>query len=247
MSVNRRNFIILLGAAASSVTLGTLPAAGETLAKPSKTEEKSITDTFQLPTLPYDYDALEPYIDAETMRFHHDKHHAGYTNKLNAAVNKYPRFQTMSAEDLLRNLTNLPKDIRKTVRNNGGGYVNHKMFWEIMSPNGGGEPTGNLAAAINQTFGSFDEFKKQFEAAGSKCFGSGWVWLVRNNQGQLQVINTPNQDNPLLQGMYPIMGNDVWEHAYYLKYRNQRGEYLNQWWNVVNWDEVANRFVRATT
>lgn len=247
MPVNRRNFIILLGAAVSSVILRTSPAAGETLAKPSKNEENSISEVFPLPPLPYDYDALEPYIDAETMRFHHDEHHAGYTKKLNSAVNKYPRLRTISAEDLLRNLSSLPADIRSTVRNNGGGYVNHKMFWEIMSPNGGGEPTGNLAAAINQTFGSFEEFKKQFEAAGRERFGSGWVWLVRNNQGKLQVINTSNQDSPLLQGMYPIMGNDVWEHAYYLKYRNKRGEYLNQWWNVVNWDEVSNRFAQAIT
>lgn len=245
MSVNRRNFIILLAAAASSVTVGSLPAAAQGLAASSKTEKKPVNNTFQLPPLPYDYADLEPYIDAETMRFHHDKHHAGYTKKLNAAVNKYPRLKTMSAEELLRNLPSLPEDIRETVRNNGGGYVNHKMFWEIMSPNGGGKPTGNLAAAINETFGSFKKFKKEFEATGGKRFGSGWVWLVRNNQGKLQVINTPNQDSPLLQGMYPIMGNDVWEHAYYLKYHNQRGEYLNQWWNVVNWDEVANRFARA--
>jgi Fe-Mn family superoxide dismutase len=160
-------------------------------------------------------------------------------------VDKYPQLKSMSVEELIRNLSSLPEDIRTTVRNNGGGHVNHTMFWEIMSPDGGGEPTGAIATAINSTFGSLDAFKQQFNDAGSKRFGSGWAWLVRTSDGKLQVTSTANQDSPLMEGMYPILGNDVWEHAYYLKYRNNRAEYLKQWWNVVNWNEVNNRFEQA--
>jgi Fe-Mn family superoxide dismutase len=180
------------------------------------------------------------------MRLHHDKHHAAYVNNLNAALEKYPELQSKSAEELIRDLNSVPEDIRTAVRNNGGGHVNHSMFWLIMKPNGGGPPTGPIAEAINQTFGSFEAFKQQFNDAGMKRFGSGWVWLIRTAGGQLQVTSTPNQDNPMMEGNYPIMGNDVWEHAYYLKYQNRRNEYLEAWWNVVNWDEINRRFEQAS-
>ena len=246
MSLKRRNFLYLLGATTGAALVGTLPGAcaaqsnGEPRAQQTGTQQ-----AFQLPPLPYDYKALEPHIDAETMQFHHDKHHAAYVNNLNEALAKHPELKGRSAEDLLRNINTVPEDIRTKVRNNGGGHVNHTMFWEIMSPNGGGEPTGAIAQAITQTFGSFDKFKEQFNQAGSDRFGSGWVWLVRTQDGNLQVMNTLNQDSPLMEGHYPIMGNDVWEHAYYLNYRNRRNDYLNAWWNVVNWDEINKRFQRA--
>lgn len=195
----------------------------------------------QLPPLPYDYNALEPYIDEETMHLHHDKHHQAYVNNLNAALEKYPELQNKSAEELIRDLNSVPEDIRAAVRNNGGGHVNHTMFWEIMGPNGGGEPTGEIAAAISRDFGSFDALKQQFNDAGAKRFGSGWAWLVRTAQGKLAVVSTANQDNPLSEGNQPVLGNDVWEHAYYLKYQNRRPDYLAAWWNVVNWDAVNRR------
>jgi superoxide dismutase, Fe-Mn family len=199
----------------------------------------------ELPPLPYGYDALEPTIDQETMTLHHDKHHAAYINNLNTALEKYPDLQGKSAEELIKDLNSVPEDIRTAVRNNGGGHVNHTMFWEIMGPNGGGEPTGAIADAIKESFGSFEDFKKQFNDAGAKRFGSGWVWLVRGSDGKLQITSTANQDNPISEGHYPILGNDVWEHAYYLKYQNRRPEYLQAWWNVVNWDEVSKRFEAA--
>ena len=199
----------------------------------------------ELPPLPYAYDALEPHIDQQTMTLHHDKHHQAYVNNLNAALEKYPDLQNKSPEELIRDLNSVPDDIRAAVRNNGGGHVNHTMFWQIMGPNGGGEPTGALADAITQAFGSFEDFKKQFNDAGVKRFGSGWAWLVRNSSGQLQIVSTANQDNPLSEGHFPILGNDVWEHAYYLKYQNRRPEYLAAWWNVVNWEEVSRRFEQA--
>lgn len=239
MVLNRRNFLLLSGASISTIALGTF-------AKTSLAQSLDGSDgPFELTPLPYDYNALEPYIDEETMRFHHDKHYASYTNNLNKAVSAYPELASKSAEDILRDFDNVPEDIATTIRNNGGGYVNHKMFWEIMSPDGGGEPTGELASAINDAFGSFEAFKEEFNTAGSQQFGSGWAWLVLDGNNQLQVMGTANQDSPLMNGMSPIMGNDVWEHAYYLKYRNARGEYLNQWWNVVNWDEVNNRYQQA--
>jgi len=179
------------------------------------------------------------------MTLHHDKHHAAYVNNLNAALEKYPDLQSKSPEELIKDLNGVPDDIRTAVRNNGGGHVNHSMFWQIMGPNGGGEPTGAIASAINEAFGSFDAFKQQFNDAGTKRFGSGWAWLVRGNDGKLQVTSTANQDNPMSDGLYPIMGNDVWEHAYYLKYQNRRPEYLAAWWNVVNWDEVNRRFEQS--
>ena len=197
---------------------------------------------FELPPLPYDYSALEPHIDTQTMQLHHDKHHQAYITNLNNALQGQSQLASFSAEDLLRRINEVPESIRTTVRNNGGGHVNHTMFWQIMKPNGGGEPAGNLASAIQQAFGSFDQFKAAFNDAGLKRFGSGWTWLVLNANGQLQVVSTANQDSPLMDGLYPVMGNDVWEHAYYLKYQNRRGDYLNAWWNVVNWDEIARRF-----
>ncbi|MBE9012627.1 superoxide dismutase [Pseudanabaenaceae cyanobacterium LEGE 13415] len=200
---------------------------------------------FELKPLPYGYDALEPYIDATTMQLHHDKHHAAYVNNLNAAIEKYSDLQSKSVEELVTNLDQVPEDVRMAVRNNAGGHVNHTMFWEIMGSNGGGEPNGAIAEAINNSFGSFDAFKQQFNDAGTKRFGSGWVWLVRSSQGDLKVVSTPNQDNPMTEGHTPIMGNDVWEHAYYLKYQNRRPEYLNAWWNVLNWEEINRRFDAA--
>jgi Fe-Mn family superoxide dismutase len=196
----------------------------------------------QLPPLPYPANALEAAIDEQTMLIHHDKHHAAYVNNLNAALEKHPELQNKSAEELIKNLDAVPEAIRAAVRNNGGGHVNHSMFWTIMGPNGGGAPSGALAAAINEAFGSFDEFKKQFQDAGAKRFGSGWAWLIRDGGGKLQVVSTANQDNPLSEGHTPILGNDVWEHAYYLRYQNLRPKYLEAWWNVVDWDAVAKRF-----
>jgi Fe-Mn family superoxide dismutase len=194
----------------------------------------------QLPNLPYDFDALEPHIDATTMRIHHGKHHAAYVNKLNEALGKHPNLEGKSAEDLLKDLSAVPDDIRTAVRNNGGGHVNHTMFWQIMGSGKGGAPTGAVADAINGAFGSFDTFKEKFVAAGIGRFGSGWAWLV-DAGGKLAITSTANQDNPLSDGQRPIMGVDVWEHAYYLKYQNRRPDYLDAWWHVVNWDEVAKR------
>jgi Fe-Mn family superoxide dismutase len=200
---------------------------------------------FELPPLPYDYAALEPHIDTQTMQIHHDKHHGAYVNNLNAALENYPDLQNKSAEDLIKDLNALPEAIRTAVRNNGGGHVNHTMFWQIMGPKGGGEPTGDLADAINKTFGSFAAFKDAVNKAGAGRFGSGWAWLVLDSAGALKVTSTANQDNPLMEGQTPILGVDVWEHAYYLKYQNRRADYLNAWWNVVNWNEVAQRYAKA--
>ncbi|HEV2113585.1 MAG TPA: superoxide dismutase [Terriglobales bacterium] len=197
---------------------------------------------FQVPPLPYDFGALEPHIDAQTMQIHHDKHHGAYVTNLNAALEKHPALASKSAEDLIKDLNAVPESIRTAVRNNGGGHVNHSMFWTIMGPKAGGEPSGALGDAIKQAFGSFAGFQGKFNDAGLKRFGSGWAWLVRSNTGKLDVISTANQDNPMMEGAYPIMGNDVWEHAYYLKYKNVRGDYLKAWWNVVNWKEVEKRF-----
>ena len=201
---------------------------------------------FELSPLPYNYDALDPYIDAQTMQVHHDLHHQAYVNNLNAALEKYPELQSKSPEELIKDLSNLPQDITGAVRNNGGGHVNHTMFWQIMAPNAGGEPTGAVAQAISENFGDFESFKQKFNDAGTKQFGSGWVWLVRTTDGKIDITSSPNQDNPMSSGHFPIMGNDVWEHAYYLKYQNRRAEYLKQWWNVVNWDEVNNRLAMAS-
>jgi Fe-Mn family superoxide dismutase len=199
---------------------------------------------FTLPPLPYDYSALEPHIDTQTMQIHHDKHHAAYISNANTALESYADLQQYSAEDLLKNINEVPEAIRTAVRNNVGGHVNHTLFWEIMGPNGGGEPTGALSEAINKVFGSFADFKAKVNDAGVKRFGSGWSWLVLDKGGNLQVLSTANQDSPLMDGQTPILGVDVWEHAYYLKYQNLRAKYLEAWWNTVNWAEVAKRFGR---
>ncbi len=198
---------------------------------------------YEVPALPYAYDALEPHIDKATMEFHHDKHHQAYVDKANAAL-EGTDFEGREVRDALEHLTALPGDRQHPFRNNGGGHYNHALFWEAMSPDGGGEPTGDLAAAIAEKFGSFADFKKEFEAAGVAQFGSGWAWLAVI-AGELAVISTPNQDSPVLKGNTPLLGNDVWEHAYYLKYQNKRPAYLEAWWNVVNWDKVAERYAAA--
>jgi superoxide dismutase, Fe-Mn family len=203
--------------------------------------------SIQLPPLPYAYEALEPTIDAATMRLHHDKHHKTYIDKLNQVMQKSPALQGKSVEALLQDLNSVPENSRAMVRNYGGGHLNHTMFWQIMGPEAGGQPTGALAEAINKEFGSFDTFKQQFNQAGGDRFGSGWVWLVQNPQGQLQITTTQNQDNPIMDGLYPILGNDVWEHAYYLKYQNRRAEYLTSWWTVVNWRAVERRYAQASS
>jgi Fe-Mn family superoxide dismutase len=190
----------------------------------------------ELPPLPYDFGALEPHIDTQTMQIHHGKHHAAYVNNLNAALEKHPNLQGRSAEELIRNLSAVPEDIRTAVRNNGGGHVNHTMFWKLMVA-GGGSPKGAIADAINSSFGSFDTFKEQFAKAAVGRFGSGWAWLI-DSGGKLTIESTPNQDSPLMDGKKPVLGLDVWEHAYYLKYQNRRPDYITAWWNVVNWDEV---------
>jgi len=201
---------------------------------------------FTLPELGYAFDALEPHIDARTMEIHHDKHHAGYTNKLNAALEGHDALHGKSAEDLLANLSAVPEAIRTAVRNNGGGYVNHTLFWDIMTPGGASAPSGDLASAIDSAFGSFDDFKTKLQGAAGGQFGSGWGWLCSDGKGGLSVVSTPNQDSPISQGLVPILGVDVWEHAYYLKYQNRRPDYLTAWWNVVNWDAVAKRFSDAS-
>jgi len=206
--------------------------------------------TYTLPDLTYAYNALEPFIDEETMKIHHDKHHQAYVNNLNTAIEKFPDLFEKTAEELIMNLNDVPEDIRIAVRNNAGGHVNHTMFWQIMSPfdvaqgepKGDSEPKGELAKKITESFGSFGEFQQKFNDAGVKRFGSGWVWLVLNKDGKLDIVSTPNQDNPIMEGQKPILGNDVWEHAYYLKYKNMRADYLKAWWNVVNWQEVNKRF-----
>ena len=197
----------------------------------------------QLPPLPYDYAALEPHIDARTMQLHHDKHHATYVEKLNTALEKYPDLQERSAAWLLMNLDKVPEAVRTAVRNNGGGHVNHTMYWRAMAPKGGGAPKGPLADAIKRDFGSFEKFKTEFDQAGEKLFGSGWVWLARaKDGGKLSVLTTPGHDNPIMQGQFPIIVNDLWEHAYYLKHHNRRPEFLEGWWLVANWQEAARRF-----
>nr|WP_248628554.1 superoxide dismutase [Enterococcus cecorum] len=200
--------------------------------------------TYQLPKLPYAYDALEPTIDEETMHLHHEKHHNTYVTNLNAALEKHPELPEKSVEDLLAGINEVPADIRQAVINNGGGHANHSFFWKIMTPNGQGAPVGELKEAIDATFGSFDEFKAQFKAAAASRFGSGWAWLVVDN-GKLAIISTPNQDSPLMEGKTPVVGLDVWEHAYYLNYRNVRPNYIDAFWNVVNWEQANENYLAA--
>ena len=204
---------------------------------------------YELPQLPYPYDALEPHIDEQTMHLHHEKHHNTYVTNLNAALEKHPEADPGSLEELLANIDSVPEDIRTAVRNNGGGHSNHSMFWQIMGPSGqgGGEPTGELREAIDRDFGSFEDFKEQFAAAAAPgaLFGSGWCWLIASSDGSLSIETTANQNSPLMEGKTPVIGLDVWEHAYYLKYQNRRPEYIEAWWNVVNWEEAEKRYQAA--
>lgn len=199
---------------------------------------------YELPELPYEHDALEPSIDKRTMEIHHGKHHQGYTNKVNAALEGHP-FADLPIEEVLKRIEEVPEDIRQAVINNGGGYANHSLFWTVLSPNGGGEPSGELAEAINDKFGSFDDFKDKFASTAAGQFGSGWGWLVVDKSGDLKIISTANQDSPYMHGLTPIFGVDVWEHAYYLKYQNKRPDYLSAIWNVVNWDQVEENYKNA--
>lgn len=200
---------------------------------------------FTLPKLPYAYDALEPHIDARTMEIHHTKHHQTYIDNANAAIEKHPALASKSVEELISALDQVPEAIRPVIRNHGGGHANHSLFWTVMKANGGGKPAGDLAAAIDKAFDGFDAFKAQFETAAKTRFGSGWAWLSVKKDGALAVSSTANQDSPLMEGMTPILGLDVWEHAYYLKYQNKRPDYVSAFWNVINWDEVARRFKAA--
>jgi superoxide dismutase, Fe-Mn family len=200
---------------------------------------------YELPPLPYPFAALEPHIDAKTMEIHHDKHHQTYITNANNALKDYPELAAKPVEELLSNLSAIPESIRTVVRNNAGGHANHSFFWKTLGPNAGGSPKGKLAEAINSTFGSFDQFKEKFQAAGAGRFGSGWAWLVVNKQGKLEITSTANQDNPISDGLKPVLGVDVWEHAYYLLYQNRRPDYLKAFWNVVNWDEVGKYYDAA--
>ena len=197
---------------------------------------------YELPALPYAFDALEPHIDARTMEIHHDRHHQAYVTNLNNALQGHDNLANQSVEDLLRNINQVPENIRTAVRNNGGGHANHSLFWQIMSPNGGGAPTGAIADAINQSFGSYDNFKAELSKAAAGRFGSGWAWLVKDGSGKVSVISTANQDSPLMDGQTPLLGVDVWEHAYYLKYQNKRPDYVTAWFNTITWDEVNKRY-----
>ena len=200
---------------------------------------------YELPPLPYPKEALEPHIDAQTMEIHHGKHHATYVTNLNKAIAGKGDLEKKTIEELISNMNAIPEDIRGVVRNNGGGHANHSLFWRTLGPKAGGAPTGKLAEDINATFGSFDAFKEKLEAAGTGRFGSGWAWLIVNKSGKLEIVSTPNQDNPLMDGNKPVLGVDVWEHAYYLKYQNKRADYLKAWWNVVNWNEVTKVYEAA--
>lgn len=252
--LNRRQFLRTLGAGSAAAMLsacirtGPAPDYSAATARPAADKPATADYPFELPPLPYAYDALEPHIDEQTMRIHHDKHHAGYVRKLNTALEDYPDFQAWSPVDLVSDLEALPKEIRTAVRNNGGGHINHALFWEIMSPDGGGQPGGELEgflSAIEGAFGDIESMKEKVIDAGLGRFGSGWAWLVLDNKEKLRVMSTPNQDSPYTKGYIPLLGIDVWEHAYYLNYQNERGEYLKAWWNVVNWEAVAARYRQA--
>jgi Fe-Mn family superoxide dismutase len=200
---------------------------------------------YELPPLPYPFNALEPHIDAKTMEIHHDKHHQAYITNANNALKDHPDLASKPVDELLANLSAVPESIRTVVRNNAGGHSNHSFFWKILAPHGGGQPKGKLAEAINSTFGSFDQFKEKLNAAGAGRFGSGWAWLVVNKEGKLEIVSTPNQDTPISEGLKPVLGVDVWEHAYYLLYQNRRPDYLKAWWNVVNWDQAEKNYEAA--
>jgi Fe-Mn family superoxide dismutase len=236
----------LLAACSSSRPVSQVPTAtvDPTLADVTQlTQAQDVLGEYLLPNLPYAFNALEPHIDEQTMQIHHDRHHAGYVNRLNSALETFPewREQSLTLPYMLAHLDELPENIRTTVRRNGGGHINHTLYWLTMSPTGGGEPTGALAEAITRTFGDFATFKSQLTDAGSSVFGSGWGWLVMDG-GNLQITTTANQDSPYMQGQTPLLGVDVWEHAYYLKYKNRRGEYIDAWWNVIDWDAVNRRY-----
>jgi Fe-Mn family superoxide dismutase len=238
--VTRRNLLRQFGLGLAALTARPLnrvmAAAGESL--------DHGPEGFRLPPLPYAYDALEPHLDARTMEIHHGKHHQAYVNSLNAALKGQPDLLGKPIEQLIKNLDTVPENLRTAVRNFGGGHYNHMLYWTCLKPNGGGEPTGQLAKAIKKKFGKFADFKEQFSAAAVKQFGSGWAWLVKNRNGSLSIVPTSNQDNPISQGQIPLLTVDVWEHAYYLKYQNKRTEFVAAWWNVVNWDAVAMGFAR---
>lgn len=246
--LSRRDFMISSGVASAALAAGSVVARAQT-ASPGGQMGTSTSQTaskgapFSLPALNYEFNALEPHIDAKTMELHHGKHHNSYVEKLNAAIGKHPDLAKMVLPQLLAELDKLPEDIRQEVRNNGGGHANHSMFWTVMSPQGGGEPKGGIADAIQQNFGGLDDLKKAMNSAGAKQFGAGWVFLMLDPQsGKMEVASRPNQDTPLMEGKAVLFGNDVWEHAYYLKYNNRREEYLEAWWNVVDWNEVGRRY-----
>lgn len=240
--VSRRS---LLGGALAVAGVGLLPATEAQASPAPSAPAPAAGGPFTLPPLPYKYDALEPHIDTMTMQLHHDKHHAAYVKNLNDAIGKSPELASRSVDDLVKSLDTLPEALRMVVRNNGGGHLNHTMFWTLMKPGGGGAPKGAIADVIKGKFGSFEAFQAAFNDVGAKRFGSGWVWLAKDKKGEIVLASTANQDSPLLVGAYPILGNDVWEHAYYLKYQNRRPDYLKAWWNVVDWDEVNKRLAAA--
>ena len=247
--ISRRRFLGALGLGGVAALIGAPAQEGRAMPAPGAPAaggaNKPAEGPFKLPPLPYAVDALQPHIDAQTMQIHHDRHHAAYVTNLNAALKDHADLQKRDIVALLRGIKALPPDIQTAVRNNGGGHANHTLFWEIMKPGGGGEPAGALGKAITATFGDFNSLKKQVNDAGMKQFGSGWAWLVVDGGGKLQVTSTANQDSPYMVGQTPLLGVDVWEHAYYLKYQNRRADYLNAWWNVVNWDAVAKRHQQA--
>jgi Fe-Mn family superoxide dismutase len=239
MSFNRRD-VLRAGLGVASAAL-----ADKLVVSDAGAAQAAAGGKITVPKLPYAYDALEPHIDAQTMQIHHDKHHQAYVDKLNEALAKHPRLQQVRPVALLQDPSKLPEDVRQAIINNAGGHVNHSLFWQMMAPNAGGPPTGDIAKAIDSTFGSFDKFKAAFADAGAKRFGSGWAWLVADKDGKLSIISTANQDNPISQGLTPLLGVDVWEHAYYLKYQNKRPDYITAWWNVVNWDFVNQLYAKA--
>jgi superoxide dismutase, Fe-Mn family len=240
-SITRRQLLTTIGTTTSAIVLTSLLPSQAQAAE----AEKTATPYATLPALPYAYDALAPYIDERTMTIHHDLHHGAYVKNLNAALDKFPKYKEKPIEDLFRILNKLPEEIRRTVRNNGGGHYNHTLFWESMGPKNDSQPTGKLADALIKDFGSIEDFKTKFVDAGMQRFGSGWVWVAITRKGNLAITTTPNQDNPCMVSDIPILGNDLWEHAYYLTYQNRRAEYLAQWWNVVNWKVVSDRYEKA--
>ena len=245
---SRREFLTSCAAATGTLVISTQTLAqSDTGAESNKSKEKTTESegkimSHELPKLPYAYDALEPYIDARTMEIHHTKHHNAYITKLNDTLKDQPALAAKPLEQLLADIKNVPDSIRQIVINHGGGTANHNFFWEIMGPGAGGSPVGNLAQAITASFGDFANFKEKFNQAAATRFGSGWAWLVKDSAGKLDIYSTANQDSPIMEGKFPVMGLDVWEHAYYLKYQNRRPEYINAWWNVVNWKAVEDRF-----